>query len=352
MMRTWRDRWKVHKTSRGLNLALCRGITSRKSSVGDSFNRFWSVETIANLRRALHRISSSTDMLSGLPVLRSSIRSPLTHFLSTMAVCLIPAAVGAQGQIAMFPNLDAKHGVGLPINNYTRMMLEGLEGTGVSVVTPYEGMTVKVDLGAVAIGFSDGVHNVLRDGVVSGKISGDDIAVFIMANQFPAAQQRSAVLDGQASSPDLHGASTAMRFVDGGELDIIRQPYAGLGNGLRAGSPSLNLDSTNFRWMGGLPLYVGGVLYASDQSLPGLSYQENIEFLELKKRFKQLDVVELRRLYQLLEQGITVPVGTTPIAPPNGPDPDPELLICHDGSKLPLYCKYYKEWRPTECTCD
>ena len=232
--------------------------------------------------------------------LRLSAFLAVTGFVSVVLVCVLPIAANAEGQFAVFPNVDATQGVGPPFGNNPKRILSALQGAGVLIVTPQSGGTAMMQVDAYATGIRQ---------------------------------------------------------------DAIKEtPHINFGNGLVIQVPAFDRDVQKFLGSDGQPFDFGGTLTIWNKSLPGLSPKENLEFRDLSGRLGTLDHQELDRLKQLFERGISMPIDTGPVRPKpristSRPKPRTPIFVgsssdCPNGKVFPSYCKYFVNWKPSQCTCD
>ena len=81
-------------------------------------------------------------------LLRLSALLAVTGFVSVVLLCVSPIAANAEGQFAVFPNVDATQGVGPPFGNDPRRIFSALQGAGVLIVTPQSGGTAMMQVDA------------------------------------------------------------------------------------------------------------------------------------------------------------------------------------------------------------
>ena len=270
-------------------------------------------------RRVLGSAINCFALMMSLFVLRSSLFRPAMRFLSTIVLCQFLVVASADGQIVILPNLDAKHGIGLPFDSNMKGMLSTFEGAGVFVVTPRGGTIATIDLDAEATGIPPDIYRQLRDRVVSGIISGDDMAYW--------------------PTPTY---------------TFNRRSHIDFGAGLVIQAPVFDSDAQTFRSSDGEPFDFGDILTSLDKSLPGHTQHQEQEFRDLVGRLGTLNATELKRLKELYEYGISVPTNTVPITPTKA---QTRIVVrsstdCPNGKELPSYCRHLEHWKPPQCTCD
>ena len=270
------------------------------------------------------------------------MRHLFVRFLSTMVACLLSVAASAQGQIVVFPNLDTKYGIGLPIGPHVENMLEGFVGTGVSVVTPRGGMTERVYLDTKAW------RNLVDVDSAQARIA--------FAETLEAANISVSNTPNLKLLSEFFGTLPATEFDYADVLKVFGRRYIDSDSGTSIPTPLIDPDSHMLRWSVVTPVDAGSMLNVLNQPLPGLSVEENREYRELLGRFQQLEEHELQRFNDLFNKGISIPVNTQPRPPPIR---NPKHIVfgsstCPDGSELPIYCKFFKEekWKPPDCICD
>ena len=226
-------------------------------------------------------------------LLRLSALLAVTGFVSVVLVCVLPIAANAEGQFAVFPNVDVTQGVGPPFGNDPKRILSALQGAGVLTVTPQSGGTAMMQVDAYTTGIR-------------------------------------------------HDA-----------IGFKETPHIDFGNGLVIQVPAFDRDAQKFLGSDGQPFDFGGTLTIWNKSLPGLSPKENLEFRDLSSRLGTLNRQELDRLKQLFEHGISMPIDTGPVRPkPRIPISVGSSPDCPNGKVFPSYCKYFVNWKPSQCTCD
>ena len=329
-------------------------FVSRTPAKGQGLSRSWSGATITVLQRMLHCASNSTEMMPGWSVPHPLKSGSFVPFLLAVAACLFLVGAGAEGQVVIYPNLDARYGIDLPIDKYTKNVLSGLDGTGVSVVTPSGGMIFTVDLDAKASGIPTGLHSVPSDSGVSEVKSDDGFAVWHIPYSTPHVTLQSAGLRHSTTFPSLLEALRE-KYPSNVDMPAVRKrPYIDFGNGLLVQFPVFDPSSQGSYGADGQSFEFGNIPRSLNNPLPSLSPEEYKEFQELAVRFGELSAKELERLEELLEDGISVPTGTAPTVPPKS---RPRIVVlrtpvCPNGKELPFFCKYLKRLELPECACD
>ncbi len=295
------------------------GYTCTWRRLGQRLSRYCNAATFPLSHSVLCTTINCFAPMMSLSVLRTSLFSPAMRCLSTIVLCQFPVAAIADGQIVILPNLDAKLGIGLPYDDNIAGMLSTFEGAGVSVVTPRGGTISTIDLDAEATGIPADIYRQLRDRVVLGIISGDDMAHW----------------------------STRRSTVN-------RRSHIDFGAGLVIQVPVFDSNAQTFRGSDGEPFDFGGILTSLDKSLPGHTQHQEQEFRDLVSRLGTLNAAELKRLKELYERGISVPSNTVPVTLRKVRHP---IVVrsspdCPNGKKFPSYCRHFELWKPPQCTCD
>ena len=230
-------------------------------------------------------------------MLLPTVARPVVCLLSAAIMSLFPIAASADGQIVVFPHYHIPIGANLQSGNVPKGIVPALGDSRVMLVRPQFDGSVTLQSNAETSIVPVNVHALLTANVASAIRFDDDLVIPVPT------------------------------------LDSVKRSFIG---------------ST------GQPLDFVDMLTARSKSLPGLSPEENEEFLELSRRLQTLDKNEFARLQELFDKGISVPTNTRPIRPFQFGYRIVDLknADCSDGKDLPDYCELFIAWKPPNCVCD